>query len=279
MSNLLLPWSKSHFDGIGDLCKAREAELRGTVKIESAQDFIVRVDGRAFHTVTRGLKKPFDTDFSDAMGEAARAVLMNLKPHFAYYQSDEITYVFKGSLSRNAATYQHPFGGRVDKLLSVIASLTSVAFLDAIRTRGITVGGTMLPHFDARLVEITDGGEGGADAIFSNTMWRENDAVKNAIAMAAQALYSQKQLQGLNTRAQLDLINGKYDYENMHRPGLRCGTYLRMGTEERELTAFECGQIPEEFRPDPGTTFTRSTVKEYWAVDWSIETRKAALWE
>ena len=76
----------------------------------------VRLDGRAFHAMTResGFKKPFDEDFMNIMTSVASSLISEsgLEPVFAYVFSDEISLYFSNL----------PFGGRVEKIDSVCAS-------------------------------------------------------------------------------------------------------------------------------------------------------------
>ncbi len=85
--------------------------------------FIVRLDGRAFHRLTReeGFEKPYDRRFSDAMTKVSEQLLSSsgLEPSFAYTFSDEISLFFPPRV---------PFNGRVEKIDSVCASYAASAF-------------------------------------------------------------------------------------------------------------------------------------------------------
>lgn len=269
-------WPKLEFDCIGDQLKEQENSLRGTRYVDHDVDFIIRVDGRAFHTFTRTIEKPFSAPFRAAMQAGAEAVVSTMKCQFAYHQSDEISYVFKGARSRNQSTYEHPFGGRVDKLLSTIASLTSVAFYKAACEHGLVSTG-MLPHFDARLACVGF----GFTPIMKAVAWRENDAMRNAVAMVAQSMFSQKALHGKNIADQVRMIDSlphhAEGYVNLYAAANRRGTYIRTIKEHRELTDSELEQIPAAFRPDPGTTFIRSVMQEFFFDSWDEEER-LVLW-
>jgi len=81
--------------------------------------FLVRIDGRSFHSLTKYLEmeKPFDERFCNAMVETCKSLLeeSGLNPLFAYTFSDEINMYFSHA----------PFGGRVEKIDSVAASFAS----------------------------------------------------------------------------------------------------------------------------------------------------------
>lgn len=265
-------WRKDDFTQIGDWCKQRESELLSTTMIAPDEHFLIRVDGRAFHTFTRGMERPFSVPFRNAMKAAGAAVLAQLKPQFVYFQSDEITFAWT---TKSTDGYTHPFKGKVAKLLSVVASLTSVAFYKACLDEGIDIG-DKLPHFDARLVEVLPT-DATIQSLMQPVQWRENDAMRNAIAMVAQSLFSQKELHGQNTTKQITMaLEAGFDFDAVPKGYLR-GTYLTMGVEERTLTPDEVLRIPEKNRPEPGTTFKRSVMQECYFADWDYVKRREAL--
>ncbi len=102
----------------------------------------VRLDGRAFHALTKnlGLEKPFDTRFCTAMCRTARSLVASsgLSPLLAYTFSDEIS-LYLPSL---------PFGGRVEKIDSVAASFAASAL-------SLELGIREPLAFDARIVQAT----------------------------------------------------------------------------------------------------------------------------
>lgn len=265
-------WPKDSFNEIGDWCKLREQELLGVTQIAADDHFMIRVDGRAFHTFTRGMERPFSTPFRNAMKAAASAVLSQLKPQFVYFQSDEITYVWT---AKSTPGYTHPFKGKVSKLLSIVASLTSVAFYKACVDEGIDVA-DKLPHFDARLVEVLPNGT-TLQSIMQPSQWRENDAMRNAIAMVAQSMFSHSELHGKNTTAQVAMATeAGFAWNQVPRGYLR-GTYLAKSVEERTLTEEEILRIPVDNRPAPGEKFVRSVIAEYTFDNWDLVRRCEAL--
>ena len=267
-------WAKPYFDDVGDRCKEAERRMLKVASISNEDSFIIRVDGRAFHTFTRGLHKPYDEDFHKCMKQAASTVLTQLKAQFAYVQSDEISYVFT---AKGTDGFTHPFNGRKDKLLTVVASLTSVAFMKALDANVFLAGTSdRLPHFDARLVDVF-GDEATIEDILHSVMWRENDAMRNSVAMLAQSVFSQKELQGKNIAMQIEMLNQKMVPWMGQHEWARRGTYLRSVTETRPLTESERMRIPEAVRPDPDTTFTRSSVKPFFFDSWDFTERARAL--
>lgn len=218
------------------------------------------------------MERPFSTPFRNAMKAAASAVLSHLKPQFVYFQSAEITYAWT---SKKTEGYTHPFDGKVAKLLSVVASLTSVAFYKACLDEGIDVAGK-LPHFDARLVDVLPN-NATLQSLMQPVQWRENDAMRNSIAMVAQSMFSQTELHGQNSYSQATMASDAgFDWDSVPKGYLR-GTYLTMGVEERSLTPQEILRIPEKNRPEPGTIFKRSVMQECHFDDWDYVKRNEAL--
>lgn len=153
---------------------------------------ILRVDGRAFHTHLRGADKPFDRDFIALMGAVSRALCMEITGTvFAYAQSDEISLLI--------TDFQRPdtqpwFGGIVQKMASVSASIATAEY-------NRLWSGEKPAHFDARVFTIPDPVE-----VANYFLWRQRDAVRNSISMAAQAHFSHKELQGVNSGDMQDML-------------------------------------------------------------------------
>lgn len=77
---------------LGDRMKYYEATHRRALDHDGFT--IIRVDGRAFHTFTRGMDQPFDEEFADAMRATAATLCAEIQGAvMAYTQSDEISIV------------------------------------------------------------------------------------------------------------------------------------------------------------------------------------------
>lgn len=126
---------------------------------------IIRLDGRAFHTLTRALRleKPFDATFSDRMLRAAFAVCREFHPVFGYLQSDEFSMLLLNDRDHET----HPvFGNDLPKLVSISASIMSVelsAWLDGQRLQ-----------FDSRALVVPE------SDIINYFVWRQIDCQRNA---------------------------------------------------------------------------------------------------
>lgn len=158
------------FCALAERCKAWEAEF--DARIDARRPFLVRADGRAFHTLTRamGAEKPEDARFGTWMLGTATHLLRAFSPSTVYVQSDEITLLFPAT--------EHPlFSGRVQKIATAVASAASVAFASQCFP---SLPPGQLPTFDARVFQCDD--EGTVDAF----TWRILDARRNAVQGVAQ---------------------------------------------------------------------------------------------
>ena len=155
---------------------------------------ILRVDGKAFHTYTRGCAKPFDTDLMNSMDHTAMEMCKNIQgAAFAYIQSDEISILLTDF---NKITTDAWFDGNIQKMTSVGASMASTYF-NQTRANPTAI-------FDARVFIIPDPIE-----VENYFIWRQKDAVRNSIQMLAQSMYSHKELHGKNSNMLQDLIHAK----------------------------------------------------------------------
>lgn len=186
---------------IGDEMKALEARLETRLPLEGY--VIIRVDGRAFHTLTRNMDRPFDRSFVDAMNNAAANVLEAVDAEFVYVQSDEITAVLS-PYGRKANVL--PFDGRLEKLTTVAASAAASGFTKALMMgvldgalavgqdgRGVAVH-VPAASFDARAIHVGD-----LTWVADNLLWRRVDCRKNAVTAVAKTEFSEGELHGKST--------------------------------------------------------------------------------
>lgn len=174
---------------LGDRMKRYEASYRGLLPRRTYT--LIRVDIRAAHSYLRGATKPFDEPFMADMDAVAEALCAEIAgARFAYTQSDEISILATDFGSHNTEPW---FGGVIAKQLSIAASLAT-AVLNERRP-----GARAL--FDARVFTINDPVE-----VANYFLWRQRDAVRNSISMAAQAHFSHKRLHGVNSGRMQELL-------------------------------------------------------------------------
>jgi len=200
----------------------------------------VRIDGRAFHTFTRGLARPFDAGFARSMIETTKFLVSETHARIGYTQSDEITLVFwDGSF-----TGEPIFGGKLFKLTSVLASLATGKFMSLIPELIPSKVGE-IPSFDARIFQVPSLSEAA-----NLVLWRWIDARKNSISMAAQAHFKPSELNGKTGTDRLRMLEGKgISWATDYPDHLKWGTFIQRKSMERALTAEELDRIPERYRP------------------------------
>lgn len=237
---------------LDDLCKSFETHEAGRTVMKGLP-IIARLDGRAFHTFTRGLKRPYDPDMAKLMIETTKYLVYEMKPLVGYTQSDEITLVW---YQPTDSTSEILFGGKYQKLTSILAGMASAKFAELVPTHlPNKVGKT--PHFDCRVWQVPSFRE--ALAVF---IWREDDATKNSITMAAQAYYSVKELHGKHSADKQEMLFQKGINWNDYPNFFKRGTYLKRKTVVRSLSDAELERIPEAHRPPKDATFMRTKIEE-----------------
>ena len=96
---------------------------------------IIRIDGRAFHTFTRGFKKPFDDILVSTMQDTMKYLCENIQGCvLGYTQSDEISLVLTDYAELTTDAW---FGNNLQKMCSISASMATLAFNKAF-TRNIS---------------------------------------------------------------------------------------------------------------------------------------------
>ena len=179
-------------DSIGDRMK-NQYENRTRYCLPRRTYTIIRVDGKAFHTYTRGAEKPYDYGLMADMDTAACELASGMMGcQFGYGQSDEYSFLLTDFAMENTELW---FDGNIQKMASVAASTFATAFDRAriYRCREILVAWPPPPAFDARVFTIPDRTE-----VENYFIWRQQDATRNAILMAGYAQFSPKQMHGIN---------------------------------------------------------------------------------
>lgn len=95
-------------------------------KLPERMPVIIRLDGRAFHTLTRGSEKPFDLSFINLMNETALYLCKEIQNvQIAYVQSDEISLLLHNYKRLNSQSW---FDNEIQKMCSISAGLTTAKF-------------------------------------------------------------------------------------------------------------------------------------------------------
>ena len=201
-------------DSLGDRMKTYENVTR--TYLTRRTPVIIRNDGKAFHSFTRGFKKPFDSVLIEAMQQTMKYLCENIEGCvLGYTQSDEITLVL---CDYKKLTSQAWFDNNIQKICSISASMATMIFnrfFDEITktyANSVPYYGTMYPcdeqeriyidnlkksiskgaMFDSRVFNIPK------EEVNNCLLWRQQDATRNSIQSVAQANFSHKQLEGKN---------------------------------------------------------------------------------
>ena len=180
---------------------------------------IIRIDGKAFHTYTRGLTRPFDDGFMEDMDATAIYLCQHIQnAKFAYVQSDEISILMT---DYDKITTDAWFDNNVQKMASVSASMATVAFNHARMQRVIVALTMKWGMFDSRVFQIPEWTE-----VENYFIWRQQDCVRNSISSVAQSLYSHKELNGKNTTEMQEMIFQKGTNWNDYAPRYKRGRII-----------------------------------------------------
>lgn len=196
-------------DDLGNRMKTFYEEIPKT-RLMRRCPVVIRIDGKAFHTFTRGFKRPFDDVLIKTMQETAKYLCENIQGcQLAYTQSDEISLLLIDYQRFETSAW---FDYEIQKMCSISASMATMAFnklfilnfndlmIDAMQTEesdektieylGILekacTNGAM---FDARVFNIP------REEVTNYFYWRQLDCSRNSIQMVGQANFSHKELQ------------------------------------------------------------------------------------
>ncbi len=178
----------------------------------------IRIDGKAFHTFTRGFKKPFDRYLMDCMQKTMKALCENIQGCvLGYTQSDEITLILT---DYKKLTSQAWFDYEVQKMCSIAASIATLAFnrefsdltrslicdTDLKEDEFMYVQKVILKAeekgalFDARCFNIPK------EEVTNLIYWRQLDATRNSIQMVGHANFSHRELQNKSCNEIQDML-------------------------------------------------------------------------
>lgn len=170
-------------DNLGDRMKDFY-ESRTKIFLPRRTYAIIRIDGKAFHTYTKGLDRPFDGQLISDMDETACYLCKEIQgAKLGFVQSDEISILLTDF---DKLTTDAWFDGNIQKIASISAGMATGKF-NMLRPGKIAI-------FDSRVFTIPSVTE-----VENYFIWRQQDTVRNSISSVAQSLYSSKELHKINT--------------------------------------------------------------------------------
>jgi len=282
---------------LGGRLKGYEAEYES--EVEPTKHIIIRIDGHHFSNYTKGMNKPYDNILSRAMIETTKDLVERFDAYAGYTQSDEIT-LFLPTLkdvtvdNRKKKTHKvhkriredwgHSFGGRVQKLASLVAAYTTMSFnkhfqrefqeqtqdeydhfMDSFRktpeedefNKRVAKYSEKMgnAYFDARVFGVPD-----EDEVFNCFMWRVRDAEKNSRSMFAQSECSHKELHGKTGVEQVQYTLEKTGKDwNLVDDCYKYGTFIKKELYEKFVEGAPVDWADDNYTP----TVTRSRICEF----------------
>lgn len=230
---------------LGDRMKMYEAQ--GAAEWLPGLPICARVDGRCFSSWTRCMERPFDAGLHAHMVKVTRVLAEETGALVGYTQSDEISLV----LWHPDHTWQPWCGRKPHKTVSLLASLATVAFNDGAYARPAM--------FDCRAWVVPSLAEAQ-----NYLLWREHDATKNSISMAARSVYSHKALHGKSGNEMQEMLFQKGINWNDYPAGFKRGTWVTRERVSRPFTAEEIEELPplHDARKNPGLMVERVVTTE-----------------
>lgn len=242
---------------------------------------IIRIDGKAFHTFTRGMNRPFDDVLIKSMQETTKYLCENVQGCvLGYTQSDEITLILIDYKTLDTSAW---FDYEVQKMCSISASMATMAFnkffirncnewantfvdfsnldnsfqqecikdLFAAYSKAIEKGAM----FDARCFNIPK------EEVTNLIYWRQLDATRNSIQMVGQSCFSHKELHGKSCNMIQDMLITEKDINWNDFP-----THQKRGTcVIKDNTTSVYVKADEE-----GNHVSGSTQRPHWVIDTEI---------
>lgn len=255
----------------------KEYEALFTNKMMPYIPTIARLDGKAFHTWTKGLDRPFDTDFLTVMKETTKDLVSESNAILGYTQSDEITLLFYSGDPRS----QIFFDGKHQKLISVLASMCTRSFYLALDRqiwecnrneqfdKAELLANKPIPLFDCRVFQVPN-----KEEAVNCLIWREQDAVRNSILSVGQSKFSHQEMQNKSCAEVQEMLFQKYsiNWGEDFSPEEKRGAYYKNIKTMRPFTAEEIESLPpkHEARTNPNLVVERHGIKK---MDYPILTK------
>lgn len=231
-------------DTLGDRLKQLEQMEAGRA-VDNRKPLMCRLDGRSFHTFTKGLERPYDKRLSDLMVDTTKFLVEHTCAKLGYCQSDEIS-LYWDLDSEAHPLAQYLFRGKYQKIASITAGMASGFFNKELEKR-IPEKSHLVPVFDSRVWNVED-----ARDVYLNFLWRREDAVKNSISMLAQSYYSHQELHQMNSNDKMEMMIAKGRPWDSEPEFFKTGTFVKRVSKEVQLTPEQWSTIPEKHRPSVG---------------------------
>lgn len=232
--------------------RVEEYEKTSNIKLIKGLPIILKYDGSSFSTFTKNLARPYDIRLSNLMIECCKYMVEITNARSGFVGSDEISIV----LYEDDINSETIYNGRVQKLLSELASKLSVRF-NRLLPNYLPEKINSEPYFDCKIWNVPNLEEA------ANCFWmRELSVTKNAITMAALNCYSHKELEGINGKIKQEMLFQKGINFNDYPVSFKRGVYIQKRKEYRKFTSEEIEKLPlkHQARINPDLEVERSVI-------------------
>jgi tRNA(His) 5'-end guanylyltransferase len=177
-------------DSLGD--RMKEYENISRIYLTRRMPAIIRIDGKAFHSFTRGFIRPYDDILNQTMWETTKYLCKNIEGcKLAYIQSDEISLLLTDYENIGTEAW---FCKNVQKMVSISSSLATLAFNNEFPR----LSSGLEPYankygkatFDSRVFVLPK------EEVCNYFIWRQQDATRNYIQSVGRSQFSHNQLNG-----------------------------------------------------------------------------------
>ena len=281
--------TKKNRDALGTRMKEYYESIPKT-KLTRRMPVIIRIDGKAFHTFTKGFARPFDEVLIKTMQETTKYLCENIQGCvLGYTQSDEISLVLVDYKNLNTSAW---FDYEVQKMCSIAASMATMAFnkifaKNVAQENALTSewldNGELNPNyknkelqslwaahwkaldkgamFDARVFNLPK------EEVANYIYWRQLDASRNSVQMTGQANFSDRELQGKSCSDIQDMLmlQKGINWNNYPVPQKRGTCVIKESGFEQTRTVIE----PQQFGA-PRVTVNEEVHNSRWIIDTNI---------
>jgi len=238
-------------DAFGDRMKMYEKNA--TQRFMPLIPIVARLDGKGFSKFTKGLTRPYDPNMSKLMQSVTKYLVEETGACMGYTQSDEITLTWYS----DSVKKQVFFDGKIQKMISILASMASAKFNQLLPSL-LPSKADQLPLFDCRVWQVPTKLE-AANAF----LWREQDATKNSISMAASHYYSHNELHKCDGAMKQEMLFQKGVNWNDYPAFFKRGCFYQRVVVSEKFTPTEIANLPthHKARSNPDLHIFRRKVR------------------
>lgn len=241
-------------DSLGDRMKT-QYENRTRLFLPRRTHTIIRLDGKAFHTYTRGRARPWDRDLNFHLVNAATDLCRQVQGCIlGFVQSDEVSLLLADYATINTDAW---YDGNIQKMASVSASILTAHFNHE-EGNNVHENGTAFAYFDARAFTIADPVE-----VHNYFVWRQKDIERNSLSMLAQAHFPHAVLHGMKRDDLHEALHTVGVNWNDQPEAFKRGTVIvRQRNVETHETRWDFPMAAPIFTQDPLVTRLLDAYKE-----------------